>query len=260
MPSSFGRHILLLVPHPDDEIVACFAVLRRAQAEGAKIHALYLTHGCISQETRWPWDRKKHDWHVARRRVEAEQAARQLELIPVGWSHRPARSLWQHMISVKDEIVSAIDKHAIDQIWVSAYEGGNPDHDAVNAITSTLTSKVSVLEFAEYNFASGRARSQEFPALNGTEKTITLDKTEQEQKKQALKLYVSEQCNLGYVKTERECFRPLANYDYRQPPHTGTLWYARFRWVPFRHPRVDFTDPADVGRAITKFLAASRGA
>jgi LmbE family N-acetylglucosaminyl deacetylase len=260
MPSSFGRHILLLVPHPDDEIVACFAALRRAQAEGAKIYALYLTHGCISQETRWPWDRKRHDWHVARRRAEAEQAARQLELIPVGWSHRPARSLWQQMNSVKNEIVSALKQHVIDQIWVPAYEGGNPDHDAVNAITSTLTGKVSVLEFAEYNFAGGRARSQEFPAPNGSEKIISLGKTEQEQKQQALKLYKSEQCNLGYVQTERECFRPLAHYDYRQPPHAGTLWYARFRWVPFRHPRVDFSDPADVGRAITEFLTASPAA
>ncbi len=260
MPSPFGRHILLLVPHPDDELVACFATIRRAQAEGSKIYALYLTHGCIARDVRWPWDRKKHDGHVARRRNEAEQAAKRLNLIPVGWSGRAARSLRQHMPTLNTEIRQAMTEHHIDQIWAPAYEGGNPDHDVLNAIVSTLTENVSVLEFAEYNFAGGRAHSQEFPKNNGLETRIRLSPAEQKEKKQALELYVSEQCNLGYVKTESECFRPIAKYDYSQPPHQGTLWYARFRWVPFRHPRVDFTDPEEVCQAMTHFLHPSAAA
>ena len=41
----FGQRILILVPHPDDEVVAGCAAIGRAQAAGAKIFALYLTHG-----------------------------------------------------------------------------------------------------------------------------------------------------------------------------------------------------------------------
>lgn len=260
MPSSFGRHILLLVPHPDDEIVACLGAIRRAQSEGAKIFALYLTHGCIAQDARWPWDRRKHDEHVARRRYEAEHAARLLNLTPIGWSNRPARSLRNHMPSAQAEITRALTDCSIDQVWVPAYEGGNPDHDVLNAIVSTLAGKTPVLEFAEYNFAGGRVHSQEFPAANGSETTIQLTATEQREKKLALALYESEQCNLGYVKTESECFRPLARYDYSRPPHPGTLWYARFRWVPFRHPRVDFTDPQAVCQAMVGFLGSPAAA
>jgi LmbE family N-acetylglucosaminyl deacetylase len=254
MPSLFGKNILILVPHADDEVVASCATLGRAQAQGAKIFALYLTHGCIAKEVRWTWDRKHHDAHIARRRAEAERAAALLNLIPVGWSAHPARSLWQHLPAVNADITKAVAEYRIDQIWTPAYEGGNADHDVVNALVSRLTTSVSALEFAEYNFAGGRAHSQKFPTPNGSEQVITLTENERALKKRALEIYASEQGNLGYVKTERECFRPLAKYDYRRPPHDGTLWYARFQWVPFRHPRVDFTNPLVVCQAITRFM------
>ncbi|HZI32512.1 MAG TPA: PIG-L family deacetylase [Candidatus Binatia bacterium] len=244
------------MPHPDDEVVACSAAIGRARAGGSSIYALYLTHGCIARELRWPWDRKKHERHVARRREEALQTARLLNLVPIGWPSRPARSLWQHLPALDADIGKAVADHNIDQIWTPAYEGGNADHDVVNALISRLAPAVSVLEFAEYNFAGGRGRSQEFPAANGSEVVITLTPEERELKKRALEIYRSERGNLFYVKTGRECFRPMAKYDYSRPPHDGTLWYARFQWVPFRHPRVDFTDPLDVCRAITRFMAS----
>jgi len=57
------------------------------------------------------------------------------------------------------------------------------------------------------------------------------------------------------VTTEREALRPLATYDYAAAPHAGKLWYARFQWVPFRHPQVDFTKPETVSRALASYLA-----
>lgn len=256
MPSSFGRNILLLVPHPDDEVVGFCATIGRAQAEGAKVHALYLTHGCIARETRWPWDRRRHDTRIRRRSVEATRAAQLLDLIPAGWSSRPARSLWRHLSEVDAEITAAIARHKIDQVWTPAYEGGNADHDVVNALVSRWTPTVSVLEFAEYNFAEGRAHSQTFPTSNGSEQIVALTKDERERKQRALKIYQSERGNLGYVQTERECFRPIVKQDYSRPPHDGTLWYERFQWVPFRHPRVDFTDPTEVCRAVMRFIGS----
>ena len=111
-----------------------------------------------------------------------------------------------------------------------------------------------MLEFAEYNLAGGRARLNRFPEANGTEEVLQLTDAEQADKRRRLALYASEQGNLGYVATTREALRPLAPYDYGAPPHAGRLWYARFQWVPFRHPQVDFTDPADVYAAIDVHL------
>jgi len=256
---TFGRRILVLAAHPDDEVVACATAIGRAKARGAEILALYLTDGCLARETMWPWRRAGHAKAVARRRAEAEGAAEWLGIIPVGWMARPTRRLWRELPQVHAEIRAAVSAHAPDQLWVPAYEGGNPDHDALNALGSLFTDKLSVLEFAEYNFFEGRARSQQFPYPTGGERTIVLTPEEQERKRGLLRHYASERGNLNYVDVARECFRPLAAYDYSRPPHPGVLWYARFHWVPFRHPRVDFTRPQEVSRAICAYLNEAAG-
>jgi LmbE family N-acetylglucosaminyl deacetylase len=250
----FGKRILILVPHPDDEVVAAAASIGRAKAIGAEVSALYLTHGCIARETMWPWRRKTYEAVVARRRAEGERAAALLGLTPVGWSLRPARWLWRQLQEVHAEMDAAIKAHRPDQIWLPAYEGGNPDHDGLNAIGQSLAKDVAVLEFAEYNYFGGRTCAQAFPFPNGQEQVIALTADEKRRKQELLDVYVSERQNLNYVGVERECFRPLAAYDYGNPPHPGTLWYARFQWVPFRHPRVDFTRSTEVSEAIGAYL------
>ncbi|HLW93098.1 MAG TPA: PIG-L family deacetylase [Roseiarcus sp.] len=259
MPESlFGSRILILVPHPDDEVVGAAAALGRAKKRGAALAALYLTDGCLARETMWPWRRKRHGEAVARRRSEAERAAAVLGLEAAGWPQRPARRLWRELPAVQAEIRAAIAACKPDQLWVPAYEGGNPDHDGLNALGRLLARRLNVLEFAEYNFFGGSVHAQEFPYPNGEEETIILTPEERAQKRALLELYASERGNLSYVGTARECFRPLAAYDYNRPPHPGTLWYARFQWVPFRHPRVDFTPPREVSEAIVAYLAAQK--
>jgi len=253
----FGKRILILAAHPDDEVVACAASSSRARAQGATLTVLYLTHGCLAREVLWPWQRKHYDRFVAIRRAEADKAAIALGLQPVGWGMRPARALWREMPRVYEEVLAAIEQYRPDQVWVPAYEGGNPDHDALNAIGFKLRSRISVLEFAEYNFFGGKIRSQSFISSDETVRTLTLTPEEQAAKRAALKIYSSETNNLSSLDVEQESYRPLALYNYEQPPHQGKLWYARFSWVPFRHPRVDFTLPAEVSEKIVAFLSLS---
>jgi LmbE family N-acetylglucosaminyl deacetylase len=254
----FGRRILIAVPHPDDEVVACCAATFRARTEGASIFALYMTNGCIAQDTLWPWQRRHYKAYVARRQAEAREAARLLGITPVGWSTRPARHLSRHLPEALGELRDAVAAHRIDELWVPAYEGGNADHDALNALGSLMRDHCAILEFAEYNFFGGNARAQTFPFPDGREQTLMLTPEERDLKRRMLALYSSEKKNLGYVGMERECFRPLAGYDYARPPHPGTLWYARFQWVPFRHPRVDFTRPAALSRTLARFVSDSK--
>jgi LmbE family N-acetylglucosaminyl deacetylase len=252
----FGESILILCPHPDDEVVGCCAAIGRAQAGGARAHVFFLTHGCVDQASMWPWARSGYAAAVARRRAEAERAATALDLTVAGWSNRPARHLWRALNEAEAEVRHAVAAFGVDQIWVPAFEGGNPDHDGANAIASRLAAEgLGVLEFAEYNFAGGKPRSQSFPFSNGTEEVLELTAAEQAAKREALALYASERGNLAVVRTERETFRPLAAHDYGRPPHPGKLWYARFQWVPFRHPMVDFTRPETVTAAIGDYVA-----
>lgn len=252
-PNYFGRRILILVPHPDDEVVACCTAIAQAQRHGARIFALYLTHGCIAKEELWPWQRDQHDRFVIRRLQESVQVARRLNITPISYSDRPARHLWRNLGAAYNEIVKAIGDYNISQLWIPAYEGGHADHDALSGVCSHLADKISILEFAEYNFSGERVNANSFPVTNGTETTIMLSPEEQGIKRKMLGLYESEQKNLGYVGVSQECYRPLATYDYAKPAHGGKLWYTRYQWVPFRHPRVDFTKPEEVCQAIGSF-------
>ena len=252
-PTYFTKRILILVPHPDDEVVACCAAIAQAQRHGARIFALYLTHGCIAKETLWPWQRENYDRFVIRRLQESVQVARRLNITPISYSDRPTRHLWRNLGDVYREIIKAIGDYNISQLWIPAYEGGHADHDALNAVCSHLADKISILEFAEYNFANGTRNANEFPARNGTETTIFLSPEEQGIKRKMLGLYASEQKNLTHMNVTQECYRPLATYDYTKPAHSGKLWYTLFHWVPFRHPRIDFTTPEEVCQTIGTF-------
>lgn len=252
-PLPFGKRILVLAAHPDDEVVACCTAIRRAKAQGAEVFVHYLTNGCIARQTLWRWQRKNYESNVMTRMIECIDVARELGLTLTGFSDRPARHLWRNLSDVYHEIEIATQTRGIDQLWVPAYEGGNADHDGLNGLAARFKDRLSILEFAEYNYSGGKAHSNSFLQSNGSEITLTLTREEAQFKKEMLKRYVSEQGNLGYVKTVQESFRPLASYDYTRPPHEGTLWYARFHWVPFKHPRVDFTKPEQVCWAITSF-------
>jgi N-acetylglucosamine malate deacetylase 1 len=242
-------------------VVGFCAAIGRARAAGAKVSVLFLTHGCIDRESMWPWARAGYGEAVARRRAEAERACAALGVSVAGWSDRPARHLWRELAAGEAEARRAIAAVGAEQIWVPAFEGGNPDHDGANAIASRLAADgLRALEFAEYNFLGGRPRLHRFPHPTGAEATLALTPEEQAAKRRSIALYASERGNLGYVAAEREVYRPLAPYDYSQPPHAGRLWYARFRWVPFRHPQVDFTDPREVYAAIAAYADSPKAA
>ena len=104
-----------------------------------------------------------------------------------------------------------------------------------------------------YSFANGVVRSQSFPSPSDPAELLTLTPEDQGEKRRLLALYASERGNLDYVETVREALRPQPDHDYGRPPHPGKTFYQRFQWVPFRHPRVDFTTPEEVCRALAGF-------
>ncbi len=245
-----GRRILVLVPHPDDEVVGCAAAVRRATARGARLFAVYLTTGLPPIDRAWPWQRAEQQARLARRRAEALAVATRLRLDPLAFMDWPACRLKDHLGEARALIGSHVRAQSIDRLWVPAYEGGHQDHDVANFLGAQLRRQVEVLEFAEYNFARG-VRTNEFPFATGHESVLELSAEESAWKRGLVGLYRSERDNLAHVGFAREVLRPIALYDYGSPPHAGMLFYERFHGVPFRHPRVDFTSPAEVCRALT---------
>lgn len=250
----YGKRILILIPHPDDEVVGACAAIGRAQDLGAEVFGLYLTTGVPALEVLWPWQRRGHAAWVARRRDEARRVARLLGIEPLAFLDSPTRRLKDHLAAARDVVRGAIAGHGIDTVWVPAYEGGHQDHDSASALASTVSDLAEVWEFAEYNFSEKYVTAQNFPVATGREDVLGLTPAEVARKRQALGCYPSEKGNLTYVGTARECFRPQVAYDYSRPPHAGPCFYQRFQWVPFRHPRIDFTTPEEVCAVVSRFL------
>ena len=247
---------LILIPHPDDEVVGCAIAMSRARAAGAEISGLYLTTGIPARERVWPWRRSRYAGLVARRREEAQRAAAVLGISPAGFLDWPSRTLKSHLDEAMAAISRTVAERGIDELWTPAWEGGHQDHDVTNFLAAGFAGRMPIREFAEYNLAGGRVRSQSFAQPNGSEDILVLTAEETRFKADLISIYRSERLNLRYVRLERESLRPLAQYDYRAPAHSGRLFCERFQWVPLRHPSVDF-EPSSTVRAR---LAAWRGA
>ncbi len=253
---SAAARILILAPHPDDEIVACGIAARRAATNGAQVFVLYLTTGVPPRETLWPGRRARYPLLVARRRDEALAAAALFGLLPAGFLDIPSRRLVAHLDQAAAAVDRAVRETAADCLWVTAFEGAHQDHDAANAIAARFRDRVPVWEFAAYNYAGGRVRSNRFHDARGGLIELHLDRGEIALKRRALRLYASERGNLAHIRTREEAYRPLPHRDYGEPPHAGILFRERFHWVPFRHPRIDFTPSAEIYAAIGRWHGA----
>jgi len=187
-----ARRILILAPHPDDEIVACGIAALRARKAGAQVFVLYLATGVPEPAALWPWQRTDYAARVARRQGEAETAARLLGLTPLAFRETPSRRLRGELDRAAADLDAACRDCAADALWVPAFEGGHQDHDAANALAASVAHRLPVWEFAAYNFAGGRVRSNRFAAPRGGEIVIEPTPAEAEQKRRALACYRSD--------------------------------------------------------------------
>jgi N-acetylglucosamine malate deacetylase 1 len=250
-----ANRILILIPHPDDEVVGCAAAAACAHREGARLFGLYLTTGIAPREALWPWQRPRYAALVARRRAEARLVAERLGIEVLDFSERPSRRLKAHLAEAAGELRRALAQSAAELVWAPAWEGAHQDHDAANFLAARAVGKTPVWEFAEYNYAGGVVRSQRFADERGNEMVLRLSPEEAGEKRALLALYRSERGNLRHIRSKIESFRPLPAHNYARAPHAGTLFRERFHWVPFRHPRIDF----EPNHAVQAVLAAFRG-
>lgn len=250
--SAAAGPVLILAPHPDDEIVACGIAAMRGRAAGTPIYLLYLTTGVPPC--------RGYDVRVARRREEALAAAALLGLVPLGFRRTPARRLRHELDAALGDVDTALRSCSASELWVPAFEGGHQDHDAASALATVFLDRLPVREFAAYNFAGGRVRANRFADRRGGETAIQATPGEAALKRQALALYASESGNLRHVGVGEETWRKLPVRDYGAPPHPGRLFRERFHWVPFRHPRIDWDPSAEIYRDLGAFVSAQRPA
>lgn len=252
--------ILVLAPHPDDEVVGFSAMIGRAKDRGARVAVLWLTDGIPAADVLWPWQRRRRPDRVSRRTAEARTVATLLGVDALGPLPIPTRRLKDNFALARQAVAEALARRGCDTLWAPAYEGGHQDHDVASVLAASFREQVAVFEAPLYNFAGGRVNSQRFidPEAGGPGETALLTPAEREAKGRHLAAYGSESGNLDYVRRDQEALRPQPAYDYSRPPHSGPMFYQRFQWVPFRHPRIDFTTPMEVCEAMMRLTGGRR--
>ena len=163
-----------------------------------------------------------------------------------------SRMVKDNLLKTFNSIKNIIKKYKIKIVFTPAYEGGHQDHDLANFLASKFKNYVKVLEYSEYNYFNQKISSNTFFKINGNEIIYNLSEKDKKLKKMLLNIYVSEQKNLSYLTIEKECFRPISNYNYLLPAHSGTMFYKRFSFFNW-HPRVDATSFSEIRGKIIKF-------
>ena len=190
-----------------------------------------MTNGVIDKKSLWFWERKTHEEKIKIRISEMKKSLNTLGIKKYFLQNISTRMLKENIEITFEKISEIKKKYKIDTIFCPAYEGGHQDHDVANFICSRFKNKCKVYEFAEYNFFDNRIRSNNFFIPSKKDNIIFLTNTEKKEKKRTLEIYKSESSNLNYISFEKESYRELYEYDYKLPPHRGTLFYRRFSFL-----------------------------
>jgi LmbE family N-acetylglucosaminyl deacetylase len=217
----------VFAPHPDDEIIGAFSRLIRFR--GASF-LVFVTDGAPANLG------KEQATLRDQRRQESEEIAASLGIPPghvfrLGISDQETAFRLSKLVRDAFELLKELQPEAV---LIPAYEGGHPDHDstafALHQASLVLGRNTpALIEMALYHDANGRIETGRF--LGRLASTgVCLSAEEQRRKQKAFATYQSQREVLSQFSTGFERFRPAPNYDFRAPPHSGTLFYERFDW------------------------------
>ena len=224
---------LVVVAHPDDEAVACAALLQRVREP----YVLFCTDGGPLDP--WFWNRYgSREAYSLLRQKEAREALDQVGVTEVEFLKTRLgeliidQQLFEHLPDAVPAVSDVVRRVNPDALLTIAYEGSHPDHDSCNFITSLIAREQHLPAWEmpiEPLFRKVERRWQTF--LSPAQPAVTLRPTAQEiaRKRRALDAYAS-QGTFGSIAEVDETFRPLPKYDYTRRPHQDELNYESWQW------------------------------
>lgn len=118
------KRVLVLAPHPDDEVFGCGGAIMRHVAQGVLVHVVVVSDGAHGV----PAD-ERHNYAL-QRQGESEEAAKILSYgVPVFWSYRDREVCYGEKLV--REILAAINEMQVDLIYAPSIWEAHPDHRAL---------------------------------------------------------------------------------------------------------------------------------
>ena len=236
---------LFVLAHHDDEVF-CAGHLRRALLEGKRVLLLWATAGGLAP--------------AGRRVLDGTRVARGLGLAPGRCRdlHLPDQGGLPHVEAIAAAAAELLDAAQVagapaPSVFVPAYEGGHPDHDAVNLAVAVLRSRrpgIGVREFPLYRRGGAGLSVQAPQPAAGTApapfEILELGAGALALRRRLVGANASQALPsllpllaLAWAQGagRAEPSRALPAHDYARPPHGGALLYelyTRRRFAEFR--------------------------
>jgi LmbE family N-acetylglucosaminyl deacetylase len=155
---------MLIVPHPDDEALACNVILQKAVRAGAAIRVVYVTDG---DDNPWPQRALERRWRLSAsdrkrwgklRRSEALAALRVLGIHPweVQFLALPDQGLTDLLLrdgnSALTRIAQAIDDWSPTDILAPSIFDIHPDHNAVAVMMRLIFADFVTQGLSQWNY------------------------------------------------------------------------------------------------------------
>jgi LmbE family N-acetylglucosaminyl deacetylase len=242
-----GRRYLFLFAHPDDEALIA-GTMRMLLTQGAHVHAAWITSGD----------------YFGGRDLRERELSKAMNILGLGEERvrllrLPSLRLLRQLPRYSRLVSDLMEEVRPDTVFVTAYEGGHPDHDAVNFMASyalkRLSFKATLFEFPLYNgsgpFYYWWWRINSFPPGEPTVLYNPLDNDAIQCKYRMMAAYLSQwifmiaarlACSRSRMQDLGEPFRRCPEgRDHAFPPYPGRLnyerWFNVFLQTRFRHFR-----------------------
>jgi LmbE family N-acetylglucosaminyl deacetylase len=237
-PPGDAPKVVVIVAHPDDEIIGAGARLSRLKG----VTVIHVTNGAPREPdyTLRTGFATGDEYRGARR----EECLSALGL--AGVAPEQVRELdfadqeaTFNLIPITRRLVEILREVRPEAVLTHSYEGGHPDHDATAFAVHTarrllegeFTRPPEVLELTSYYSRGGQMVTSDFLPFRGYGvRTVRLSKEERELKRRMFDCFVTQQEVLRWFPIGVERYRAAPPYDFTCPPHEGRLHYEYFSW------------------------------
>ena len=232
-------HAIVIGAHPDDEVIGAGALLARLP-DAAVVH---VTDGAPRNES------DAHaagfaGWadYAAARHKEAAAALALAQLAPERLTGLgiPDQQAAHNLAALAQRLAALLREGGFATVITHAYEGGHPDHDATALAAHAARGLVEMsgatpprlVEMTGYHALGGRFTAGTFIAHAdaGPTATATLDAEQRHRKRRMLDCHATQRAVLASFAVDVERFRAAPRYDFRLPPHSGSLHYETQPW------------------------------
>lgn len=230
---------LIVVAHPDDEVVALGGRLGRYRES----HFVHVTDGAPRDGK----DSRDNGFESVRQYREARERELRSALNLAGLSGVSRtcfgisdQEAFLHLVEMTYRIEELMEDIQPEAIFTHPYEGGHPDHDACAFIVHHAVKRresegnavPAIVEAGFYHAAGSAMETGVFLPCPARTREIAYRLTEEEQagKQALLACFITQQRTLRCFETDCERYRIAPRYDFGKLPHEAPLLYDHYSW------------------------------